>query len=139
MEKRANLIYIVSDTLRADYLGCYGNDFIHTPNLDAFAAESVGTGHSREKVAAVGETILEKRIHFPFGGDQPGAVVKVIGIGVQLQRMFLFKIIIGGQLPMQMGQFPGLPGQSGLLDQFHGPGTAAHRYPGLPFAPAIEI
>ena len=41
MEKRANLIYIVSDTLRADYLGCYGNDFIRTPNLDAFAAESV--------------------------------------------------------------------------------------------------
>jgi arylsulfatase A-like enzyme len=41
MQQRPNTICIVSDTLRADYLGCYGNDFIHTPNLDAFAAESV--------------------------------------------------------------------------------------------------
>lgn len=40
MEKFPNLILIVSDTLRADYLGCYGNDKIHTPNLDAFAEES---------------------------------------------------------------------------------------------------
>jgi len=41
MKQSPNLICIVSDTLRADYLGCYGNDFIHTPNLDAFAGESV--------------------------------------------------------------------------------------------------
>jgi len=35
-----NLVIIVSDTLRWDYLGCYGNDWIKTPNLDALAAES---------------------------------------------------------------------------------------------------
>ena len=27
----------MSDTLRADYLGCYGNRDVHTPNIDAFA------------------------------------------------------------------------------------------------------
>jgi arylsulfatase A-like enzyme len=41
MENRPNLIYIISDTLRTAYLGCYGNDFIYTPHIDAFAAKSV--------------------------------------------------------------------------------------------------
>jgi len=36
-----NLLLIVSDTFRWDYLGAYGNDWIATPNLDALAAESV--------------------------------------------------------------------------------------------------
>ena len=35
-----NLVFIVSDTFRWDYLGCYGNPWIKTPNLDALAAES---------------------------------------------------------------------------------------------------
>ena len=36
-----NLVMIVTDTFRADYLGCYGNDWIRTPNLDKLAAEGV--------------------------------------------------------------------------------------------------
>ncbi len=36
-----NIIQIVSDTFRRDHLGCYGNDWIHTENLDALAKESV--------------------------------------------------------------------------------------------------
>ena len=36
-----NLIVICIDTLRYDHLGCNGNDWIRTPNLDAFAAESL--------------------------------------------------------------------------------------------------
>jgi arylsulfatase A-like enzyme len=36
-----NLLFIVSDTLRWDYLGAYGNNWIKTPNLDRLAAESV--------------------------------------------------------------------------------------------------
>jgi arylsulfatase A-like enzyme len=35
-----NLVLIVSDTLRWDYLGCYGNNWIATPNLDELASES---------------------------------------------------------------------------------------------------
>lgn len=31
---------IVSDTLRPEYLGCYGNRWINTPNIDALARES---------------------------------------------------------------------------------------------------
>ena len=36
-----NVIWIVSDTLRRDHLGAYGNTTIHTPTLDALAATSV--------------------------------------------------------------------------------------------------
>jgi len=36
-----NVIVIVSDTFRRDHLGCYGNRWISTPNLDKFARESV--------------------------------------------------------------------------------------------------
>jgi len=35
-----NLVVIVSDTFRWDYLGAYGNEWIHTPHLDALASES---------------------------------------------------------------------------------------------------
>ncbi len=36
-----NVILIYSDTMRRDHLGAYGNKWIHTPNLDKLAAESV--------------------------------------------------------------------------------------------------
>jgi len=36
-----NFIIIVSDTFRRDHLGCYGNDWISTPNLDRFAERSI--------------------------------------------------------------------------------------------------
>jgi arylsulfatase A-like enzyme len=36
-----NLLVIVADTFRADYLGCYGNGWIKTPRLDRLAAEGV--------------------------------------------------------------------------------------------------
>lgn len=38
-QTRPNIILVTIDTLRADYLGCYGNKRIPTPNLDALAAE----------------------------------------------------------------------------------------------------
>ncbi len=36
-----NIILIVSDTFRRDYLGCYGNDWIRTPNIDRLVEESI--------------------------------------------------------------------------------------------------
>jgi arylsulfatase A-like enzyme len=36
-----NFVVIVSDTFRRDHLGCYGNSWIHTPNLDRLASESI--------------------------------------------------------------------------------------------------
>ncbi|MBW1699609.1 MAG: sulfatase [Deltaproteobacteria bacterium] len=36
-----NIIMIMSDSFRQDHLGCYGNSWIETPNLDKLASESV--------------------------------------------------------------------------------------------------
>lgn len=36
--KRPNVLLITADQLRADCLGCYGNDVVHTPHLDALAS-----------------------------------------------------------------------------------------------------
>jgi arylsulfatase A-like enzyme/Flp pilus assembly protein TadD len=36
-----NVVVITIDTLRADHLGCYGYMRIHTPNIDALAADGV--------------------------------------------------------------------------------------------------
>jgi len=36
-----NVILIMVDSLRKDHLGCYGNTWIKTPNLDSFAKKSV--------------------------------------------------------------------------------------------------
>ena len=36
-----NVIVIMADSWRFDYLGCYGNDWIKTPNLDQFAQDSI--------------------------------------------------------------------------------------------------
>ena len=35
-----NTIFILIDSLRRDYLGCYGNTWVQTPNLDALAENS---------------------------------------------------------------------------------------------------
>ena len=37
-ESSPHVVLVTLDTLRADFLGCYGNDWVETPNLDAFAA-----------------------------------------------------------------------------------------------------
>jgi arylsulfatase A-like enzyme len=36
-----NIIMIMSDSLRQDHLGCYGNSWIETPHIDRLASESV--------------------------------------------------------------------------------------------------
>ena len=39
--QRPNVLWICSDQQRFDTLGCYGNTYVHTPNLDRLAAEGV--------------------------------------------------------------------------------------------------
>lgn len=41
MNRKPNVLWICSDQQRSDTLGCYGNPFVHTPNIDALAADGV--------------------------------------------------------------------------------------------------
>jgi arylsulfatase A-like enzyme len=68
-----NVIMLINDTWRWDYLGCYGNDWIKTPNLDQFATE----GTLFEYCYAEGlptvptrTTFFTGRFTFPFRGWQ---------------------------------------------------------------------
>lgn len=38
---RPNLVFLMPDQLRPDFLGCYGADFVATPQIDALAARGV--------------------------------------------------------------------------------------------------
>ena len=41
MDKKLNFVFIFCDQLRHDFLGCYGADFIKTPNIDKIAQTGV--------------------------------------------------------------------------------------------------
>ena len=38
---RKNILFIMCDQLRADYLSCYGHPFLETPNIDRLAKRGV--------------------------------------------------------------------------------------------------
>lgn len=46
MPEQPNLIFILPDQLRYDFLSCYGASFIDTPHIDALAAEGVRYQHA---------------------------------------------------------------------------------------------
>ena len=41
MSERPNILVITTDQQRADSLACYGNVFVHSPNIDRLASEGV--------------------------------------------------------------------------------------------------
>ncbi|MDE2699499.1 MAG: sulfatase-like hydrolase/transferase, partial [Gemmatimonadota bacterium] len=41
MPDKPNILWICTDQQRFDTLGCYGNPYVHTPNLDRLAEQSV--------------------------------------------------------------------------------------------------
>ncbi len=46
MSNQPNILWICSDQQRFDSLGCYGNSFVHTPNLNSLAQEGVLFEHA---------------------------------------------------------------------------------------------
>ncbi len=68
-----NVIVLVNDSWRFDHLGCYGNDWIKTPNLDKFAAESAQFNHCYSEglpTIPTRTTFFTGRYTFPFRGWQ---------------------------------------------------------------------
>lgn len=70
---RPNVLLLIVDTLRADFLGCYGAG-VHTPSIDALAREGVRFRHAHAEALPTGPARrsihLGRRI-FPFRGWSP--------------------------------------------------------------------
>ena len=69
-----NIIVLVSDTFRYDYLGCNGNAWINTPSLDRFARQAVSFDHhylSSFPTIPNRTDLFTGRFTFPFHGWQP--------------------------------------------------------------------
>jgi arylsulfatase A-like enzyme len=69
-----NIVVVVSDTLRTAYLGAYGNEWIHTPNLDRFAQESVRFTNAHPEclpTIPTRRTLHSGRRAFPFRDYRP--------------------------------------------------------------------
>lgn len=83
-----NILWIVADDLGTD-LGCYGNDLVHTPNLDELASESV----LFKNLFTVTAVCSPSRSSFITG-------VYPVTIGVQQHRTRFKKQLPGGIKPI---------------------------------------
>lgn len=69
-----NVIFIMNDSFRLDHLGCYGNEWIHTPNLDRFAQHAAIFDHyyiGSYPTVPHRFDLHTGRFGFPFRGWQP--------------------------------------------------------------------
>ena len=68
-----NVIMIINDSMRQDHLGCYGNSWIKTPNLDNFARASAVFDYAYSEglpTVPTRTTLFTGRFTFPFRGWQ---------------------------------------------------------------------
>lgn len=68
-----NVIVLINDTWRWDYLGCYGNNWIKTPNLDKLASEGAVFDYCYSEglpTVPTRTTFFTGRFTFPFRGWQ---------------------------------------------------------------------
>lgn len=68
-----NVIMIITDSLRWDHLGCYGNEWIKTPNLDKLSSESATFDWCYSEglpTVPTRTTFFTGRFTFPFRGWQ---------------------------------------------------------------------
>jgi len=73
-DKIKNVVFIMLDTLQFNYLGCYGNKVVKTPNLDRFARQSVLFENAYSEglpTIPVRRALMTGRFTLPYGGWQP--------------------------------------------------------------------
>jgi arylsulfatase A-like enzyme len=74
LDSRPNIIVVVSDTLRASALGCYGNTVVQTPHMDRFAEHA--TRFTRAYPESLPTIPVRRTLHtgrraFPFRDYHP--------------------------------------------------------------------
>lgn len=72
--KIKNVVFIMLDTLQFNYLGCYGNKTVKTPNLDRFARENFLFENAYSEglpTIPVRRALMTGRFTLPYAGWQP--------------------------------------------------------------------
>jgi arylsulfatase A-like enzyme len=72
--KIKNVVFIMLDTLQFNYLGCYGNETVKTPNFDSFARQAVLFENAYSEglpTIPVRRALMTGRFTLPYGGWQP--------------------------------------------------------------------
>ncbi|HHN73748.1 MAG TPA: hypothetical protein ENK10_00820 [Acidobacteria bacterium] len=77
-----NLLLFMVDTLRADVLGCYGNERIRTPEIDALAAEGTVFVHANAPVPAT----------------RPSIASLMTGVPADVHGVFSHQDVLSGQV-----------------------------------------
>ena len=122
-----NVLFIVSDDLKASALGCYGNEVCQTPNLDRLAKRGMVFEHAY----CQGLACAPSRPSFMHSAYPGFKGQKAISIGEHLQRHGLYTARVGKIYHMRV---PGhiIPGANGddvaacWTERYNSAGKEAH-------------
>jgi arylsulfatase A-like enzyme len=95
-----NVLFIMCDQLRADYLSCYGHPHLHTPNIDALAARGVRFSQAYVQSTVCGPSrmsIYTGRYMRSHGSTQNGVPLKVgeMTLGDHLRPLGVRTTLVG--------------------------------------------
>lgn len=111
--KETNFILITLDTCRADYLHCYGNSWIETPNLDQLASE--GILFERAFSASSTTTPSHVSIYTSMQPFQHGVLTNGYVLGEAVPRLTQFMVERGYKTGASISVYH-------LIDEFSGLG-----------------
>lgn len=102
-----NVIVLVADTWQFNYLGCYGNDWIQTPNIDRFAEESTVFENAYAEGCPTVPTrraLLTGRYTLPYGGWIPLSS-RDLTLADILWHQSIYTALITDTSPMHLPRF----------------------------------
>ena len=95
-----NVLFIMCDQLRVDYLSCYGHPHLHTPNIDALAARGVRFTQAFVQSTICGPSRMcayTGRYMRSHGSTQNGVPLKVgeVTLGDHLKKLDVRAVLVG--------------------------------------------
>ena len=95
-----NVLFIMCDQLRVDYLSCYGHPHLHTPNIDALAARGVRFTQTFVQSTICGPSRMcayTGRYMRSHGSTQNGVPLKVgeLTLGDHLKKLDVRTVLVG--------------------------------------------